>query len=143
MTESRRSTARVRLLFDEHLSPKVPQALRIIGFNASHIGDGELGIPPRGTNDQSIVEFAKKTSHVLVTSDHGMMRICADQGLQSNSKTCVRAMKTKSIATTATEAIQLAGRRAEIHRKKRQRSTGTKAHPLAAQLPIADEETAP
>ena len=73
---------RVRLLWDELLSPLVPQALAILKFNANYIGSrsGSPAPPPRGSADEDIVTFAKRTNQVIVTSNHDMMLICEQAG---------------------------------------------------------------
>ena len=74
--------ARVRLLWDELLSPLVPQALAILKFKASHIGSasGSPQPPPRGSTDEDIVQYAKRTNQVIVTSNHEMLLICEQAG---------------------------------------------------------------
>ncbi len=70
----------IRLLWDELLSPKVPQALRVLGYSVSHIGHPTDNQPVRGSTDQQIVEHALQTNTVIVTSNHDMMQICAEAG---------------------------------------------------------------
>ncbi len=71
---------RVRLLWDELLSPRVPKALRVLGLSTSHVGSVEDGTPVRGSSDSEVLEFAQRTNQVIVTSNHDMMLICAEAG---------------------------------------------------------------
>lgn len=71
---------KLRFLWDELLSPKVPQALHILGFNTSHVGHATHDQPPRGSTDEVIVAHTKRTNQVIVTSNHDMMLICAEAG---------------------------------------------------------------
>lgn len=69
---------RVRLLWDELLSPRVAQALRILGYPVSHVGHATDNQPNRGASDSEIVEHSKRTNTVIVTSNYDMMQICAE-----------------------------------------------------------------
>jgi predicted nuclease of predicted toxin-antitoxin system len=77
---SRTPKPQVRLLWDELLSPLVPQALRILGFNTSYIGNDLDGQPPKGTPDEDIVAHSLQRNLIIVTSNHDMMEICAEAG---------------------------------------------------------------
>ena len=72
----------MRLLWDELLSPLVPQALAVLRFKATHVGSstGSPMPPPRGSTDEDVVTFAKRTNQVIVTSNHDMMLICEQSG---------------------------------------------------------------
>jgi predicted nuclease of predicted toxin-antitoxin system len=71
---------RLRILFDENLSPKVAQALRVLGFNVSHVGHDGDGAPPRGATDEEVLSFAKQTNQVVATSNHDMIMLAAEAG---------------------------------------------------------------
>lgn len=68
----------VRLLWDEDLSPKVPEALRVLGFRT--IWPGQEPAPPRGSSDRTLVDYALTSNQVIVTSNHDMMTLCDEQG---------------------------------------------------------------
>lgn len=70
----------VRLLWDELLSPLVPQALRVLGYRTSFIGNEADGQPPRSSTDAEIMAHAQRTNQIIVTSNHDMMLICAEAG---------------------------------------------------------------
>lgn len=67
---------RIRLLWDENLSSLVPQALRVLGFRTTWIGAPDTGVPPQGSSDAIVVEFARSNNQVIVTSNHDMMTLC-------------------------------------------------------------------
>jgi predicted nuclease of predicted toxin-antitoxin system len=73
-------TSQIRLLWDENLSPRVPQALRLLGYSASHIGHPTDHHPPKGSTDDEIVEHALHVGYIIVTSNHDMMQLCAEAG---------------------------------------------------------------
>lgn len=58
----------------------MPRALRALGFNTTHVGSTDPGVPPRGSDDAVVVEFTQRTNQVIVTSNHDMILICADAG---------------------------------------------------------------
>ncbi len=60
------------------LSPRVPQALRILGFRTTYVGNENDGAPARQSSDEDVIAFAKQTKQVIVTSNHDMMMICAE-----------------------------------------------------------------
>jgi predicted nuclease of predicted toxin-antitoxin system len=68
-------------VWDELLSPRVPQALRVLGFATTHVGNVGDGAPPRGSPDSEVLAYALRTNQIIVTSNHDMMMICdeADQ----------------------------------------------------------------
>lgn len=70
----------MRLLFDEQLSWRVARALRELGVNASHVGHEDDAAPPRGAGDRVVLEHAKTTNQVIVTSNHDMILLCAEEG---------------------------------------------------------------
>lgn len=79
--DGHRRRTRVRLLWDENLSPRVPEALRVLRFNTTWVGATDTGAPARGSTDADLVAFAKRTNQVIVTMNHDMMTLCheADQ----------------------------------------------------------------
>ncbi len=71
------SRPRLRLLWDELLSVRVAAALRELGFNVSWIGtDRDVGVPAKGSTDAQVIEYARRTNQVIVTSNHDMMLLC-------------------------------------------------------------------
>lgn len=70
----------MRLLFDELLPWKVPAALRILGYNASWVGNDDDDAPARGSSDEVVLNHARRTNQVVVTSNHDMIILCAEQG---------------------------------------------------------------
>lgn len=79
-TRSRRHRPRIRLLWDENLSSLVPKALRVLDFRTTWVGAEDDGAPPQGSSDADVVEFAKRTNQVIVTSNHDMMTLCDELG---------------------------------------------------------------
>lgn len=67
-----------RLLFDELASPRVARALAQLGFRVTHVGAPEQ--PPLGSEDATILTAAKATNQVVVTNNHDMIALCADEG---------------------------------------------------------------
>ena len=53
-------------------------ALRALGFATTHVGSSDPGVPPRGSTDEDVLRFARRTKQVIVTSNHDMMLICAE-----------------------------------------------------------------
>lgn len=73
---------RIRLLWDELLSFRVAKALNALGYNVTWVGsDQHDGVPPRGSTDAEVIDYAQRTNQVIVTSNHDMMLLCdeADQ----------------------------------------------------------------
>lgn len=70
----------MRLLFDEQLSWRVARALRELGINASHVGHEDDAAPPRGSGDRVVLDHARKTNQIIVTSNHDMILLCAEEG---------------------------------------------------------------
>ena len=68
----------VRLIWDELLSHAVPRALHELGFKTTHVGAN--GAPERGSSDAQVIEFARKTNQIIVTSNHDMMMLCDEVG---------------------------------------------------------------
>ena len=129
---------RTRFVWDELLSHKVPRALRVLGFNTTYVGASDDGAPPRQATDAEVIEFAKRTNQVIVTSNHDMMLLCHEAGqpfvwidprgrqLQLEeqvllcfrqvrdwddilaSGNCVHAMRTKAVLISSAEAARLA-----------------------------------
>lgn len=54
-------------------------ALRVLGIRASHVGHEDDGAPTRGSPDAVVLAHAKKTNQVVVTSNHDMILLCADE----------------------------------------------------------------
>ena len=152
----------VRLIWDELLSHAVPRALRELGFNTTHVGAESDGAPARGSGDAIVIAYAQQTGQVIVTSNHDMMLLCdeADQrfvwidprGRQLRredqvllcfqqirqweeileSGLCVRALRTKAVPITSSEAQRLATQRfKELRRRQRAASKRTAEHDLA------------
>jgi len=80
VTTTHYPSARTRLLWDEQLSAKVPQALRVLGFFTSHVGHEGDDAPARGSTDREVIEHAQQTNQIIVTSNHDMMLICEEAG---------------------------------------------------------------
>jgi predicted nuclease of predicted toxin-antitoxin system len=64
------------MLFDELLPPAVPE---VLGYNASWVGNDADGAPDRGSSDEDVLYHAKRTGQVVVTSNHDMILLCAEQ----------------------------------------------------------------
>ncbi len=71
---------RIRLIWDEQISNKVAQALRALGFNVTWVGSDDPGVPARGSGDDAVVDFAKRSNQIVVTSNHDMMTLCDEAG---------------------------------------------------------------
>lgn len=71
-----RSRPGVRLVWDELLSHRVAKALRALGFNVTWVGSDSDGAPARGSSDEEVIDFARRTNQVVVTSNHDMMALC-------------------------------------------------------------------
>ncbi len=139
----------------------MPRAVRVLGFATTHVGNADDGMPPRGSTDDIVLEFALRTNQIIVTSNHDMMLICADQRfvwfdprgrqyslleqvllvfsqietweqlLATSPDMCVRAMRTKCQVIAGSEAARLAEQRMRALRR-RQRSR--RARPLGPLL---------
>lgn len=70
----------VRFLFDEDLPHVVARALRELGFNTSHVGSKPDKAPVRGSIDEVVLGHARSTGQIVVTSNHDMILLCAEQG---------------------------------------------------------------
>lgn len=70
----------VRLLFDELTPWRVAAALRVLEVRASYVGNADDGAPPRGSSDSDVLEHARRTNQVIVTSNHDMVMLCAEEG---------------------------------------------------------------
>ena len=75
----RRRPPRCRLLFDENLPWRVASALRELGYKVSYVGNEQDGAPPRGSSDRTIIDHARTTNQVVVTSNHDMILLCLEQ----------------------------------------------------------------
>lgn len=87
MKASRREPApgappEVRLIWDELLSHPVAKAVRALGFRVTWVGSDDDGVPARGSSDETVIEFARRTNQVIVTSNHDMMTLCDELGQQ-------------------------------------------------------------
>ena len=58
-------------------------ALRELGYNVSYVGNEQDGAPPRGSSDQTIIDHARTTNQVVVTSNHDMILLCLEQPQRS------------------------------------------------------------
>lgn len=57
----------------------MPAALRILGYNSSYVGNEADGSPDRGSSDEIVLGHARATGQVVVTSNHDMILLCAEQ----------------------------------------------------------------
>jgi hypothetical protein len=57
----------------------MPEALRVLGYNASWVGNDADGAPITGSSDEDVLGHAKRTGQVVVTSNHDMILLCAEQ----------------------------------------------------------------
>lgn len=70
----------IRLLFDENLPWRVAAALFQLGFRSTFVGSQEHeNVPGRGSSDEVVLDFAKKTNQVVVTSNHDMVLMSAER----------------------------------------------------------------
>ena len=76
---ARRDRPTLRLLFDELLPWRVAEALLVLGFNTSHVGNERHGQPQRTSSDADVLAHAAATNQVVVTSNHDMVMLCAEQ----------------------------------------------------------------
>lgn len=53
--------------------------MRVLGYNASYVGHKEDGSPVRGSSDEEVLGHGKATGQVVVTSNHDMILLCAEQ----------------------------------------------------------------
>ncbi len=51
----------------------------MLGYNTSYVGHPEDGSPARGSSDEDVLSHAKATGQVVVTSNHDMILLCAEQ----------------------------------------------------------------
>ena len=54
-------------------------ALRELDYNASYVGNEQDDAPPRSSSDQMIIDHARTTNQVVVTSNHDMILLCLEQ----------------------------------------------------------------
>ena len=54
-------------------------ALRELGYNVSYVGHEGDGAPSRGSSDETIIDYARTTNQVVVTSNHDMILLCLEQ----------------------------------------------------------------
>jgi len=50
-----------------------------LGIRASHVGHEGDKAPARGSGDSAVLEHARKTNQVVVTSNHDMILLCAEE----------------------------------------------------------------
>ena len=77
---AKRTRPKLRLLFDELLPWTVAEALHVMGFRTSFVGNDAHGQPKRGTSDAVVLLHAMETGQVVVTYNHDMIMLCAEQG---------------------------------------------------------------
>nr|WP_268234467.1 DUF5615 family PIN-like protein [Egicoccus halophilus] len=65
------------MLFDEQASPLVAKALAALKLRVSHVG--AEGQPVRGSDDETVLRQAQATNQVIVTQNHDMLVLCADE----------------------------------------------------------------
>lgn len=53
--------------------------MRELGIRASHVGHEDDKAPARGSGDAVVLDHAKKTNQVVVTSNHDMILLCAEE----------------------------------------------------------------
>jgi predicted nuclease of predicted toxin-antitoxin system len=73
-----RPRTRLRLLFDEQSSPKVARSLKALDLNVDWVGG--KGQPPRGADDEVVLDHAVRCSQVVLTSNHDLIVLCCDRG---------------------------------------------------------------
>ncbi len=78
-TRQQRQRPRTRLIWDELLSTLVPQALRVLQFKTTWVGAPDEGVPPKGSTDPAVVDYAQRTNQIIVTSNHDMMTLCDER----------------------------------------------------------------
>ncbi len=57
----------------------VARALRELKFNTSHVGHETDKAPIRGSTDEVVLGHARSTGQTVVTSNHDMILLCAEQ----------------------------------------------------------------
>jgi predicted nuclease of predicted toxin-antitoxin system len=145
------------LIWDELLSHSVPRALRELGFNTTYGGAKSDGAPPRRSSDAVVIEFARRTNQVIVTSNHDMMLLCDEIGqcfvwmdprgrqfLREvqvllcfrqiprweeilESGASVRALRTKAVPIESAEAARLANQRFRELRRRQRAAARRRA----------------
>ena len=115
----RRRPPRSRLLFDENLPWRVASALRELGYNASYVGNERDGAPPRSSSDQTIIDHARTTNQVVVTSNHDMILLCLEQ------QQSVIWLDPRGRKVTRDEMVVLVFRAASVWEDLLQNATGT------------------
>lgn len=66
----------IRVLFDELASPRVALALKELGFAVRHIGQDLQ--PEKGSEDEAVLDHAKRTNQVVLTNNHDMIVLCCE-----------------------------------------------------------------
>lgn len=51
----------------------------MLGYNTSYVGNEDDGSPKRGSSDEEVLNHAKQTGQVMVTSNHDMILLCAEE----------------------------------------------------------------
>lgn len=67
----------IRLLFDEHVSPRVARALGELGCRVGYVGGDKQ--PPKGTEDADVLAHARTANQIIVTTNHDMIVLCAEE----------------------------------------------------------------
>ena len=65
-------------MYDELLPWRVAEALRALEYHVSYVGADQQ--PPRGSPDEEVLDHARRTNQVIVTSNHDMIMLCAEVG---------------------------------------------------------------
>lgn len=76
---AKRTRPKLRLLFDELLPWTVAEALNVMGFRTSYVGNDQHGQPKRRSSDAVVLRHAIDTGQVVVTYNHDMIMLCAEQ----------------------------------------------------------------
>jgi predicted nuclease of predicted toxin-antitoxin system len=76
---AKRVRPKLRLLFDELLPWRAAEALNLLGFRTSYVGNNAHGQPKRGSSDTDVLAHAANSNQVVVTYNHDMIMLCAEQ----------------------------------------------------------------
>lgn len=68
----------IRLLFDELLPYRVAEALHVLKFRTSYVGNAKHGQPVRGSEDEAVLRHAAGTNQIPVTWNHDMIILCKE-----------------------------------------------------------------
>ena len=61
-------------------SAQTAQALAILGFRVTHVGEQGEDIPPLGAPDEVVLAHAKSRNKVILTNNYDLLLLCAEQG---------------------------------------------------------------